>query len=184
MHQSYVVMLLTWRHTWTTWTLGIYFLNKRWIVQILIFMQSISQRKIAWIFSRSMSTPRVLIFLCSSFSFNDLWLFMVYISFALNNPWMLLAVRLDVWNRSRRCTSLMWLCCWPDGTHGRPERWRSLVLPDCLQRLNNDCIELRWTPKCLATMCCANPAWSIPIAWRRWFSVKRGITLKSMLFNK
>ena len=47
-------------------------------------MLSISHRKTTWIFSRSMSTPRVLTFFCSSFSFNDLWLFMVYISFALN----------------------------------------------------------------------------------------------------
>jgi hypothetical protein len=100
------------------------------------------------------------------------------------NPGMFLAVRLDVWNRFRRYTSLMWLSCWCDVTCGRPERWQSLVLPDCLKCLNNDCIVLRWTPKCLATMFCANPAWSIPITWRRWFSVKRGITLKSMSFKQ
>ena len=47
-------------------------------------MLSISRKKIAGIFSRSMSTPRVLAFFCSSFSFNDLWLFMVYIRFVLN----------------------------------------------------------------------------------------------------
>jgi hypothetical protein len=38
------------------------------------------------------------------------------------NPGILLAVRFDVWNRSRRCTSLMWLSCWRDVTRGRPER--------------------------------------------------------------
>ena len=95
------------------------------------------------------------------------------------NPVMLLAVRLDFWNRSRRCTSLMWLSCLWDVT-----RWRSLVLPYCLRLLNNDYIVLRWTPKCLATMCCANPAWSIPIARRRWFSVKFGITLNSISFKQ
>ena len=96
------------------------------------------------------------------------------------NLGMLLPGRLDVWNRYRRCTSLMWLSCRCDVTRGRPERWRSLLLPDCLKRLNNDCIVLLWAP----TMCCANPTWSIPIAWRRWFSVKRGITLKSMSFKQ
>jgi hypothetical protein len=67
---------------------------------------------------------------------------------------------------------------------GRLESWRSLVLPDCLWRINNDSIVLRCTPKCLATMLCVNPAWSIPISWRRWFSVRRGITLKSMSFKQ
>jgi hypothetical protein len=81
------------------------------------------------------------------------------------NPEMLLAVRLDVWNLSSRCTRVMWLSCWRDVT----------VLPDCLRRLNNYSIVLRWISKCLVTMCCANPAWSIPIARRRWFSVRRGI---------
>ena len=38
------------------------------------------------------------------------------------NPGILLAVRFDVWNRSRRCTSLMWLSCWRDVTRGQPER--------------------------------------------------------------
>jgi hypothetical protein len=71
-----------------------------------------------------------------------------------HNPGMLLAVRFDAWNRYRRCTSLMWLSCWCDVTRGWPERWQYLVLPDCLKRLNNDCIVLRWTPKCLATMFC------------------------------
>jgi len=46
-------------------------------------MLSISHKKIAQIFSRSMSTPHVLAFFCSSFSFNDLRLFMVYRRFAL-----------------------------------------------------------------------------------------------------
>ena len=96
------------------------------------------------------------------------------------NPGMLLAVRLDFWNRSRRGTSLMWLSCWHDVPRGRPERWLSLVLPDCPTRLNNDCIVLLWTPACPATMLCTNPASSIPIARRRWFSVRFGIILKSM----
>jgi hypothetical protein len=61
------------------------------------------------------------------------------------NPGMLLAVRFDIWNRYRRCTSRMWLSCWCDVTRGRPERWRSLVLSDCLRRLNNDCIEIQKT---------------------------------------
>ena len=73
------------------------------------------------------------------------------------NSGMLLPVRLDVWHRYRRCTSLMWLSCWCDVTRRRPERSRSLLLPDCLKCLNNDCIVLRWTPKCLTTMFCANP---------------------------
>ena len=45
------------------------------------------------------------------------------------NPGMLFAVRLDVWNRFPRCTSLMWLSKRRDITRGRPERLRSLVLP-------------------------------------------------------
>jgi hypothetical protein len=66
------------------------------------------------------------------------------------NPGMLFAVRLDVWNRFRRCTSLMWLSRRRDVTRGRPERLRSLVLPDCLNRLHNDSIMLRWQPQCIA----------------------------------
>jgi hypothetical protein len=66
----------------------------------------------------------------------------------------------------------MWLSWWRDVTHGRPERLRSLVLPDCLNLLHNDSIVLQWQPKCLATTFCASPAWSIPIAglslWRRF----------------
>jgi len=46
-------------------------------------MLSISRGKIARIISRSMSTPRVLPLFCSSFSFNDLWLFTVYRRFVL-----------------------------------------------------------------------------------------------------
>jgi hypothetical protein len=45
------------------------------------------------------------------------------------------AVRLDVWNRFCRCTSLMWLSRRRDVTRGRPERLWSLVLPDCLNRI-------------------------------------------------
>ena len=94
------------------------------------------------------------------------------------NPVMPFAVlvRLDVWNRSRRCTGFMWLSCWRDII--------TLVLLDCLKRLNNDCIVFRWTTKCLATMFCDNPAWSIPITWRRWFSMRRDKTLKSMSFKQ
>jgi hypothetical protein len=66
------------------------------------------------------------------------------------NPGMLFAVRLDVWNRFRRCTSLMWLSRRRDVTRGRSERLRSLVLPDCLNRLHNDSIMLRWQPQCIA----------------------------------
>jgi hypothetical protein len=66
------------------------------------------------------------------------------------NPGMLFAVRLDVWNRFRRCTSLMWLSRRRDVTRGRPERLRPLVLPDCLNRLHNDSIVLRWQPQCIA----------------------------------
>ena len=66
------------------------------------------------------------------------------------NPGMLFAVRLDVWNRFRRCTSLMWLSRRRDVTRGRPERLWSLVLPDCLNRLHNDSIMLRWQPQCIA----------------------------------
>ena len=67
------------------------------------------------------------------------------------NPWMLFAVRLDVWNRFRRCTSLMCYHIWRrDVTRGRPERLQSLVLPDCLNRLHNDSIVLRWQPQCIA----------------------------------
>jgi hypothetical protein len=94
------------------------------------------------------------------------------------NSGMLLAVRLDVWNRFRRCTSLMWLSWRRDVTRGWPERLQSLVVPDCLIRLHNDSIVLRWQPQCLATTFCASPAWGIPIARRRWFSLRRGITLE------
>ena len=100
------------------------------------------------------------------------------------NPGMLLAVRLDVWNRFGRCTSLMWKSWRRDVTRGRPERMRSLVLPDCLFRLHNDSIVLRWQPKCIASTFCPSPAWSIPIARRRWFSSRRGITLQWCHANK
>ena len=50
----------------------------------------------------------------------------------------------------RRCTSLMWLSRRRDATRGRPERLRSLGLPDCLNRLHNDSIVLRWQPQCIA----------------------------------
>jgi hypothetical protein len=96
------------------------------------------------------------------------------------NPGILLAVRLDVWNRYGRCTSLMWKFWRRDVTRGRPERMRSLVLPDCLFRLHNNSIVLRWQPKCIASTFCPSPAWSIPIARRRWFSSRRGITLALM----
>jgi hypothetical protein len=73
----------------------------------------------------------------------------------------------------------VWFCPYTsekqcDVTRGRPERLWFLVLPDCLNRLHNDSIVLRWQPKCLATTFCVSPAWSIPIARRRWFSSRRG----------
>jgi hypothetical protein len=66
------------------------------------------------------------------------------------NLGMLFAVRLDVWNRFRRCTSLMWLSRQCDVTRGRPECLQSQELPDCLNRLQNDSIMLRWQPQCIA----------------------------------
>jgi hypothetical protein len=66
------------------------------------------------------------------------------------NLGMLFAVRLDIWNRFCRCTSLMWLPRRRDVTRGRPERLWSLVLPDCLNRLHNDSIVLRWQPQYIA----------------------------------
>jgi hypothetical protein len=66
------------------------------------------------------------------------------------NPGMLLAVRFDIWNHFRRCTSLMGLSWRRDVTRGRPERLWFLVLPDCLNRLHNDSIVLRWQPQCIA----------------------------------
>ena len=99
-------------------------------------------------------------------------------------PGMVLAVRRDVWNRFRRCTSLMWLSWRHDVPRGRPERLRSLVLPDCLNPFHNDSIVLRWQPKCLATTFCASPAWSIPIARRRLLSSRRGMTLELMSFKQ
>jgi hypothetical protein len=45
------------------------------------------------------------------------------------NPGMLLALRFDVWNRFRRCTSLMWLSRRRDVTRGRlPLHIRKTVL--------------------------------------------------------
>jgi hypothetical protein len=84
------------------------------------------------------------------------------------------------WSKSRDATSnqacrleasLQWLSCRSDVTLWCIERGKSLVFLDCWNRLHNDCVLFQWTPKCLATIVCAIPAWTIPKTWLRWFSL-------------
>jgi hypothetical protein len=91
------------------------------------------------------------------------------------SPGMQRAVKRADWKRFLRCTSLQWLSCRSDVTWWRIERGQSLVFPDCWNRLHNDCVVFRWTPKCLATVFCAIPAWTILKARLRWFSLSHGM---------
>ena len=54
----------------------------------------------------------------------------------LLRPGILLAVKVAVLSRSRRWTTRMYLSWWLDVTRGRPDRGRSLVVPNCWYRLH------------------------------------------------
>ena len=53
--------------------------------------------------------------------------------------------------------------------------WSIQVCLDCWNRLHNDCMVFQWTPKCLATVFCAIPVWTILKTRLRWFSLSHGM---------
>ena len=93
------------------------------------------------------------------------------------------AVKHADWKRFFTCTSLQWLSCRSDVTIWRIECDQSWVSLDCWNRLHNDCMVFRWTPKCLATVFCAIPVWTILKARLRWFLLSHGME-KEWLLSK
>lgn len=84
-------------------------------------------------------------------------LFLIVLEVIRLRPWIVRAVKLDVWNLFRRWTSRIWLSCLCDVTRGCPVLGWSRTFPDCWYHLHNDPMVLRWQPKCLATF-----VWTVP----------------------
>jgi hypothetical protein len=109
MHQPYVIILTTWRYTWTTWTSAVF--------TKVCFCPYTSEKQFclndinASVMSRLDDNQRLCAIgmLQAGLAQNVRCLLRTVLELISRNPGMLLTVRLDVWNRFRRCTSLMWL---------------------------------------------------------------------------